>query len=77
MGCVGFSGAARTGCTRIVTDRAGGGAGAASGLVVSFGVPARADIHTTVAIAPVISAAARTRAHVSLMFLPRSVDTPF
>jgi hypothetical protein len=30
---------------------------------------------TTAAIAPVISAAARTRAQVSLMFLPRSVDT--
>jgi hypothetical protein len=32
---------------------------------------------TTAAIAPVISAAARTRAQVSLMFLPPSVDTSF
>ncbi len=30
---------------------------------------------TTAAIAPVISAAARTRAQVSLMFLPPVVDT--
>jgi hypothetical protein len=30
---------------------------------------------TTVAIAPVISAAARTRPQVSLMFLPPTVDT--
>ena len=35
----------------------------------------RAAIPTTVAMAPVISAAARTRPHVSLMFLPPSVDT--
>jgi len=41
------------------------------------GVSTRADIPTTVAIAPVSSAAATTRAQVSLMFLPRCVDTPF
>jgi hypothetical protein len=39
------------------------------------GAPSIADIATTLAMAPVISAAARTRAHVSLMFLPPSVDT--
>jgi hypothetical protein len=45
------------------------------GLSASEGGPNRADIATVPAIAPVISAAARTRAHVSLMFLPPSVDT--
>jgi len=34
-----------------------------------------ADIPTTLAMAPPRSAAARTRAQVPLMFLPRSVDT--
>jgi hypothetical protein len=32
---------------------------------------------TTVVMAPVSSAAAMARAHVSLMFFPRCVDTPF
>jgi hypothetical protein len=50
---------------------------AATGRTGSLGVPTRADIPTTAAIAPVINPAARTRRQVSLMFLPPSVDTPF
>jgi hypothetical protein len=38
-------------------------------------VPKRADIPTTVEIAAVSNAAARTRAQVALMFFPPSVDT--
>jgi hypothetical protein len=41
----------------------------------SAGVPTWAANPTTVAIAPVISAAARARAQVSLMFFPPPVDT--
>ena len=48
---------------------------AAIGRPASLGVPKRADIPTTVEIAAVSSAAARTRAHVALMFFPPSVDT--
>jgi|EndMetStandDraft_9_1072997.scaffolds.fasta_scaffold227539_2 hypothetical protein len=49
--------------------------GADIGAAASFGVLTRAAIPTTVAIAPVISAAARARAQVSLMFFPPTVDT--
>jgi hypothetical protein len=59
------------------TERSSDDGGAVIGRPVSEGVPTKADIATTPAIAPVISAAARTRAHVSLMLLPRSVDTSF
>jgi len=38
-------------------------------------VPTKAGIASAKPIAPVISAAARTRAHVSLMLLPWVVDT--
>jgi hypothetical protein len=64
-----------TGATSIRTVRCSDDGGAAIGRPGSLGVPYRADIPTTAAIAPVINAAARTRAHVSLMFLPPSVDT--
>ena len=37
----------------------------------------KTDMPTTVAMAPVSSAATRARAQVSLMFSPRCVDTPF
>lgn len=53
------------------------GGAAAIGRPGSLDVPTRVDIPTTAAIDPVISPAARTRRHVSLMFSPRSVDTPF
>jgi hypothetical protein len=57
------------------TERCSDDGGAAIGRPASVGVLNRADMPTTVAIAPVISAAARTRAQVSLMFLPPTVDT--
>src|SRR3954452_12677904 len=59
--------------SRTVRWRADGGA--ANGRLVWPGVPKMADIPTTLAMAPPRSAAARTRAQVPLMFLPRSVDT--
>jgi len=66
-----------SGCTLRRTVRCSADGGAASGRLAWPGVPKTADIPTTVAIAPVRSAAARTRAQVSLMFFPPSVDTPF
>src|SRR5204863_8739647 len=63
------------GCTVKRTERCSDDGGAAIGRPASLGVSDRAAIPTTVAMAPVISAAARTRPHVSLMFLPPSVDT--
>jgi hypothetical protein len=65
------------GATWIRTAGWSDGGAAARGPPGSLGAPTRADMPTTAAIAPVISPAARTRRHVSLMFLPPSVDTSF
>src|SRR5262249_40462913 len=64
------------GCATTGTERCSDEGGDASGRPMSAGAPKNADMATTPKMDPAISAAARTRAQVLLMFLPRSVDTP-
>jgi hypothetical protein len=66
---------AGAGCAARRTVRCSDDGGAVGDRPGSLGVPRWAAMPTTVAMAPVISAAARTRAQVSLMFVPPSVDT--
>jgi hypothetical protein len=67
----------RAGCASSRTERCSDDGGAAIGRPGPLGTSKSADMATTVAIAPVINAAARTRAQVPLMFLPPTVDTSF